>query len=56
MLVHNVPELEKLTPDRDADSDCCYCRGKKKIEIAKRAESSDKTLNARNLLASPKKE
>ena len=55
ILVHNVAELEKLIPDRDAARIAATVGRRKKIEIVKRArELGIRVLNARNLLASTK--
>ncbi len=55
ILVHNVAELEKLTPDRDAARIAATVGRRKKIEIVKRArELGIRMLNARNLLATAK--
>lgn len=51
VLVHNVAELEKLSPDVDAARIVAGVGRRKRIEIAKRArELSIRILNGRNLL------
>ncbi|HZW56362.1 MAG TPA: 50S ribosomal protein L32e [Nitrososphaerales archaeon] len=51
VLVHNVAELEKLSPDRDAARLAAGVGKRKRIEIALRArELGIRILNGRNLL------
>ena len=55
ILVHNVSEVEKLLPDRDAARIAATVGRRKKIEIAKRArELGIRVLNGKNLLAEAK--
>src|SRR5579872_5654642 len=55
ILVHNVDELEGLTPDVDAARIASSVGRKKKIEIAQRArELGIRVLNGRNLLIGAK--
>lgn len=57
ILVHNVAELEELSPDRDAARIASAVGRKKKIEIARRArELGIRVLNGRNLLIGAKTE
>lgn len=57
ILVHNVAELEKLSPDSDAARIASAVGRRKKIEIAKRArELGIRVLNGRNLLIGAKTE
>jgi len=57
ILVHNMKELEALSPDTDAARLAAGVGRRKKIELATRArELGIRVLNGRNLLSSAKKE
>ncbi|MHB8565993.1 MAG: 50S ribosomal protein L32e [Nitrososphaerales archaeon] len=57
ILVHNVSELEKLSPETDAARIAAGVGRKKKIEIAGRArELGIRVLNGKNLLINAKTE
>lgn len=55
VLVHNMKELEELSPDTDAARLASGVGKRKRIEIAKRArELGIRVLNGRNLLSASK--